>query len=175
MRLISAGSLVRAQSGPIPNVGGASVSRSVWISQNRHTTATESSREAFNLTSWILTLCNLRFFQSQWFLKKFAPREKCSRTPEIGRLAWESFFAKWKTICGLPKLPSAANWDSVCVPAVGRQSWSRPISTANLIARSADKFRTSKRRDRRDVARPSWPPRKRKRYGGEDRRPTISA
>ena len=124
--------------------------RSSWISQNRHTTATESSREAFNLRSWILTLCILRFFQSQWFLKKFAPREKCSRPPEIGGLVWESFFAKWKTICGLLKLPSAANWDSVCVPAVGRQNWSRPISTASLIVPSADKFHTSKQRELRD-------------------------
>ena len=73
------------------------------ISQNRHTTATESSREAFNLLSWTLTLYILRSFQSQWFLKKFAPREKSSRLREMRRLGWESFFAKPKTICGWPK------------------------------------------------------------------------
>ena len=50
----------------------------------------------------------LRFFQSQWFLKKFAPREKCSRLREM-RLGWESFFAKPKTICGWPKRRLAAN------------------------------------------------------------------
>jgi len=64
------------------------------ISQNRHTTATESSREAFNLLSWTSTLCILRFFQSQWFLKKFAPREKCSRPRRMRPLAWESSFAR---------------------------------------------------------------------------------
>ena len=68
------------------------------ISQNRHTTATESSREAFNVLSWTLTLYILRSFQSQWFLKKFAPREKSSRLREMRRLGWESFFAKPKTI-----------------------------------------------------------------------------
>jgi hypothetical protein len=120
------------------------------ISQNRHTTATESSLQAFNLLSWTLTLCILRFFQSQWFLKKFAPREKGSRPREMRRLVWESFFAKWKTICELPKPRSVANWDSVCVPAAGRQSWLRPISTASLIVPSADRFRTSKQRKWRD-------------------------
>ena len=129
----------------------AAVSRTVpAISQNRHTTATESSLEAFNIRPWILTLCILRFFQSQWFLKKFAPREKRSRAREMRRLVWESFFAKWKTICGLPKPRSVANWDSACVPAVGRQSWLPPIWTASLIVPSADKFRTSKQRERRD-------------------------
>ena len=58
MRLISAGSLVRAQSGPVRPA----------ISQNWHTALTELSLEAFNLLPWTLTLCILRFFQSR-FLK----------------------------------------------------------------------------------------------------------
>jgi len=87
----------------------ASIPPTFAISQNRHTTATESSREAFNLLSWTLTLYILRFFQSQWFLKKFAPREKSSRLREMRRLGWESFFAKPKTICGWPKRRLAAN------------------------------------------------------------------
>jgi hypothetical protein len=73
------------------------------ISQNWHITATESSLQAFNLPPWTLTLYILRFFQSQWFLKKFAPREKCSRPREMRRLVWESFFAKWKTILRIAK------------------------------------------------------------------------
>ena len=64
------------------------------ISQNRHTTATKSSREAFNLFSWTLTLYILRSFQSRWFLKKSAPREKSSRLREMRRLGWESFFCE---------------------------------------------------------------------------------
>jgi len=92
----------------------------------------------------------LRFFQSQWFLKKFAPREKCSRLRDMRRLGWESFFAKPKTICGWPKRRLAANWDSVCVPAAGHRSWSRPISTASLIVPSADEFRTNKQRELRE-------------------------
>src|SRR5438046_6145320 len=99
MRLISAGALVRAQSGPFPKVeapqcrGDPEHLRSA-ISQNRHTIATESSRQWFNRLPWTLTLCILHFFQSLWFLKKFAPREKCSWPREMRRLAWERCFAK---------------------------------------------------------------------------------
>src|SRR5437870_13907977 len=94
MRLISAGSLVRAQSGPFPKVeapqcrGDPEHLRSA-ISQNRHTIATESSRQWFHRLPWTLTLCILHFFQSLWFLKKFAPREKCSWRSEERRVGKE--------------------------------------------------------------------------------------
>jgi hypothetical protein len=81
--------------------------------------------------------------------EKFAPREKCSRPQETRLLVWENFSAMWKPICALPKPRLAANWDSVYVPAAGRQSWSRLISTASSIVPSADKFRTSKQRELR--------------------------
>lgn len=97
----------------------------------------------------------LRSFQSQWFLKKFVPREKSSRLREMHRLGWESFFAKPKTTCGWPKRRLAANWDSVCVPAAGRRSWSRQTWTASLIVPSVDEFRTSKRRELRDRRQPA--------------------
>jgi hypothetical protein len=38
---------------------------------------------------------------------------------------------------------------SLC-PAAGHRSWSRPISTASLIAPSADEFRSSKQPELRD-------------------------
>jgi hypothetical protein len=81
--------------------------------------------------------------------EKFAPREKCTRPHEMRLLVWENFSAMWKPICALPKPRLAANWDSVYVPAAGRQSWSRLISTASSIVPSADKFRTSKQRELR--------------------------
>ena len=56
------------------------------------------------------------------------------------------FLCEVETDLQLLKPRSAASWDSVCVPAAGRRSWSRPISTASLIVRSADKFRTSELR-----------------------------
>src|SRR5439155_21509204 len=102
------------------------------ISQIRHTTATISSRETLNLLSWTLMLYILRFFQSQWFLKKFAPREKCSRLREMRRLSWESFFAKPKTICGWPKRRLAANWDSICVPAAGQDRKSTRLNSSHV-------------------------------------------
>ncbi|PYL83011.1 MAG: hypothetical protein DMF23_10855 [Verrucomicrobia bacterium] len=59
------------------------------------------------------------------------------------------FLCEVETDLQLLKPRSAANWYSVSVPTAGRRSWSRPISTASLIVRSADKFRTSKQRELR--------------------------
>jgi hypothetical protein len=59
------------------------------------------------------------------------------------------FLCDVETDLRIAKATLGGELGSVYVPAAGRQSWSRLISTASSIVPSADKFRTSKQRELR--------------------------